>query len=126
METGSSNLTLATDSHDHVTSPDVDDPYTPHESHEWIQLDRWAECTVCGVRDYWPGAGAECSRVSRKARKEPVPVTLAEALEHLAADLQRFGEWWEERAASLGLERPSLDEFFAEFSEWRRIGTANY
>jgi len=86
----------------------------PHDSHEWVQADRWAECSVCGMRDYYPGGSEPCPGVP----KHDQLITIDQALDLLAADLVRFREWW--RVKGLETERPSMAEWAAEWFEWRR------
>lgn len=109
-------------------APSTDEPVHTHETHpEWAwpvaphAHTRWLECTACGVRDYYPGAAAPCAALpSPRARRPQEPArSLREALDHLRDDLAAFGAWWAARP-SLGFERPSLDEWAAEFLEWRR------
>jgi len=80
--------------------------------HDWTDRDRWRECARCAVRDYWPASEGPCIG--------PAPsgtVTLADALIVLCADLAAFGVWWRGRRHVPAL--PSLDEWAAEFLEWR-------
>lgn len=107
-----------TPTHEHAP----EDPRDVHDSHAWVLQDRWGECSICGARDYWPAGGSACPRVPRTERSEPVPLT--EALATLRADLERFAEWWISKG--LGAARPSLTEWFAEFTEWRRVPRASY
>lgn len=103
--------------------PDVDDPReAPHPSHAWVLVGRWTECAHCAVRDYYAGAAVLCQARPRagERREDPPPAwALDSAIFALAADLDAFGAWWRARAESLGLARPSLDEWAAEFLEWR-------
>jgi len=87
----------------------------PHATHGWILMSRWAECGRCGMRDYYPGARLTCAKIT-PPRDRLIPI--GEALAILAQDLQAFGEWWRSRG-DLGTERPSMDEWGAEFTEWR-------
>ena len=110
-------------------APSPDEPVHTHESHpEWRwpagpgAHTRWLECTACGIRDYYPGAGSPCAALPappRGKRLPETPRTLAEALERLRADLGAFGAWWRARP-SLGFERPSMNDWTAEYLEWRR------
>ena len=108
-------------------APSSDEPVSaPHESHpdwQWPATHtRWLECPACGIRDYYPGAAQPCQAlpapVRGKRAAEPAR-TLTEALERFRADLDAFAAWWRSRPA-LGLERPSFDEWAAEFLEWRQ------
>lgn len=94
---------------------DPEDPTEIHETHEWIQYDRWAECDRCGTRDYWPGAGVACIPIPA-GPKRAIPVTLGEALDLLRLDLEAFRAWWASKG--LGDARPTLAEWTAEFLEW--------
>lgn len=88
----------------------VDDP---HESHEWVLYDRWAECSVCHCRDYWPGASDRCLAVQSAGG-----MTDVEWRSHLDREVEAFLAWW--RAKDLGGTRPDANEWFAELAEWRR------
>lgn len=118
-------ITVAGSGHESGREPDPGEPLDPHESHDMIARPRWHECRTCGQRDYWPGVQEACSRPGKgpKTKKDQgEPVTLRRALEVLAADVAAFGLWWIGR--DLGDLRPSLDEWVAEFFEWRRVGSA--
>lgn len=102
-------------------------PYDPdapsgdlHESHGFEAFDRWCECAACGVRDYWPGACSPCPGIlpeDKKGRKVPPrPVTLAEALVILRADLEQFGAWCEQKGQDY--DRPDMPEWCGEFLCW--------
>jgi hypothetical protein len=106
-------------------APDVDAPVDVHDSHDWILLPRWNECKRCRVRDYWPGAAEACPNTGKKpGKKDPeiVPVSLSAALTILSRDVIAFGVWWLGR--DLGDLRPTIEEWAAEFFEWRRAGSA--
>lgn len=103
---------------DHTFDPES--PVDIHESHTWVQFPRWAECSECGARDYWPAASRPCAKKAKAERSKPV--TLGEAVDLLVRDLARFAEWW--KGMGLGDTRPSLEEWAAEFLEFRRIPSA--
>lgn len=98
--------------------PDPDEPRNPHASHTWVHRDRWCECSVCRVRDHWRGASRPC----RREAKDVGGVPLGTALETFHADLLLFGEWWTRKALE---DRPTLEDWLAEFAEWRRVGSGS-
>lgn len=111
-------------------APDVDCPRgDAHESHEWVigPAARWLECDRCAVRDYYPGAASPCANAgATAARGRPGTIwTTMGAINALRLDLYAFFAWWRGRP-DLGDARPSLDEWAAEFLEWRtgRTGRA--
>lgn len=113
------SLAAGLDKPGHVAfNADPDAPLDPHESHEWVQHDRWAECATCGMRDYYPGASVECIG---PAKPSETSISLSEAIALLAIDLERFREWWQVKGHEK--ERPTLAEWAAEWYEWRRAST---
>lgn len=92
---------------------DEDSPRDVHASHAWEIRHRWMECARCGVRDHWPAGGRRCRVPHGKASVVP----LHDALDVLSADLRAFGAWWDDHDHPPQL--PSLDEWAANFFEWR-------
>lgn len=110
----------------HTPAPErsPDDPVDTHESHPDWQWPtdphphtRWLECVACGIRDYYPGAASPCA--VREGAAAKAPVTLASALARLRLDIEAFEAWWRARP-SLGSERPTLEEWRAEYLEWAK------
>jgi hypothetical protein len=95
---------------------DDDAPRVPHESHDLVLFDRYAECSECGARDHWPGIESECTRVKPG---KGAPVTIESAIHIFLADLDAFYDWW--KAKNLG-DRPTVADWRAEFFEWQRSG----
>lgn len=109
--------------------PDPENPVTaPHDSHRWEgdgAAAYFLECAACGCRDHWPGARKPCETSYVGQKRGTRPHTLAEALRKLYLDLDAFAVWWLAREATLGLVRPSLEEWRAEFFEFakgKRLG----
>lgn len=98
---------------------DPEHPVTePHGSHDWEAGSFFLTCIRCGTRDHWPAARRSCVKVP--SPRAPAPHTLAEAVRLLYLDLDAFAVWWLARESVLGLVRPSLAEWRAEFLEWSK------
>lgn len=109
------NHSLAVDSaHEPAQEHDPDRPRDTHPTHVWATEQRWQECSRCGTRDYWPAAEQRCQLSMQRLGR----LGLSEALRALAADLIAFAAWW--REGGHPTELPTLDEWFANFMEWRR------
>jgi hypothetical protein len=99
--------------------PDPDHPRDEHTSHAWVPGPRWRACSRCGARDYWVAGAVRCSGSEPEGE-----IDLEVAIVTLGADLVAFRMWWIGRA-DLGLSRPSLAEWRAEFLEWSRANGAS-
>lgn len=94
--------------------PDPDEPRDdPHASHAWTPHERWHTCSRCGVRDHWRAAETRC----RVPASKTTAVSLADALAAILDDLAAFRAWW--AAGDHPDPLPSVDEWAANFHEWR-------
>lgn len=93
---------------------DPDEPRDPHESHDLVLFDRYAECADCGARDHWPAIEGACPKTKQG---RGLPVSLVQAGATMKADLSAFLEWWE--AKGLGT-CPDMATWRAELFEWAR------
>lgn len=91
---------------------DPDDPRDPHASHDLVLYDRWAECTVCGVRDHWEAIEATCKGRPVKDGTVELDTACVEMLREIAA----FRAWWV--AKDLPLTKPTYQEWAAEWACW--------
>jgi hypothetical protein len=97
---------------------DEDAPREPHESHDLVLFDRYAECAECGARDHWPGIETVCTKI-KPGQPGREPVTIECAIGIFLADLDAFYDWWNAKAHGT---RPSIADWRAEFFEWQRHG----
>lgn len=102
-----------------AASPEYEpgEPLDPHESHDLVLYDRWAECAHCRARDHWPAIAIKCQGKGA-ADVRSAPVTISDAVDKMISDLEAFRAWWIARAADLGLARPTYSEIVAEFASW--------
>lgn len=119
VSSGSFHAGILSGSSPQSPDPDPEAPREEHDSHTWAPGPRWRACSRCATRDHWPAASVRCSGVESDG-----DVRLDLAIEAIAADLIAFGSWWIGRA-DLGLARPSLAEWRAEFLEWSRANGAS-
>lgn len=97
-----------------LPDPDPEAPLDGHASHAFVLAPggRWLECSQCGTRDHWAAAASPC----RCASARTPHVSRASAIAAIRSDLEAF-EWWALEALPEAL--PTLDEWAANFHEWR-------
>lgn len=94
---------------------DSDDRRKLHKSHDWkLAGGRWMACSRCETRGYWPGASRPC----KLKKVDRAIISHREAHKLLKKDLTAFFEWWLARGEPS--ELPSLDEWAANYFEWRK------